>query len=62
MGVQRLTDVLVALRDQELLRPGCVAINRLDGGARDVPADLSRDALAGDAVASDAPTDGGVTD
>lgn len=46
MGVQRLTDVLVALRDQELLRPGCMAVTSLDGGAatdapRDVPADLS---------------------
>lgn len=62
MGVQRLTDVLVALRDQELLRPGCVAVTRLDGGARDVPADLSSDALGGDDVAPDAPSDGGVTD
>jgi hypothetical protein len=62
IGVQRLTDVLVALRDQELLRPGCVAVTRLDGGARDVPADLANDAAAGDAVTLDAAADGPTTD
>lgn len=51
VGVQRLTDVLVALRDQELLRPGCVAVTRLDAGAR---ADAARDASPGD-VAPDVP-------
>ncbi len=62
VGVQRLTDVLVALRDQELLRPGCVAVTRLDGGARDVPGDLAADAAAGDVVTLDATADGPITD
>lgn len=62
MGVQRLTDVLVALRDQELLRPGCVAVTRLDGGARDAPAELPADAAAGDVAAPDAPSDGATAD
>jgi len=62
VGVQRLTDVLVALRDQELLRPGCVAVTRLDGGARDVPGDLAADAAAGDVVTLDAAADAPTTD
>ncbi len=62
IGVQRLTDVLVALRDQELLRPGCVAVTRLDGGARDVSSDLATDAAAGDVLALDAAVDASRTD
>lgn len=62
IGVQRLTDVLVALRDQELLRPGCVAVTRLDAGARDVPADLAADAATADDVPQDATADAATTD
>ncbi|MFO0627654.1 MAG: hypothetical protein U0325_18745 [Polyangiales bacterium] len=65
IGVQRLTDVLVALRDQELLRPGCVAVTRLDGGApRDVPADAPGDAPANAPadVPADAPADAATRD
>jgi len=32
LGLQRLSDVLVALRDQELLRPVCRDITALDAG------------------------------
>lgn len=54
MGLQRLSDVLVALRDQELLRPGCRAVVSVDAGAAptDVPA-----ADAGADAAADAPSD-----
>jgi hypothetical protein len=37
-------------------------VTRLDGGARDVPADLANDAAAGDAVTLDAAADGPTTD
>ncbi|MEZ4390576.1 MAG: hypothetical protein R3A48_05730 [Polyangiales bacterium] len=62
MGLQRLSDVLVALRDQELLRPGCRAVVSADAGAAlvDAPVDAPRDVAADDApdasVGADAST------
>lgn len=66
LSLQRLTDVLVALRDQELLRPVCRDIASQDAGppradaTADVATDVARD-VARDAV-SDAASDGAPSD
>lgn len=57
LGLQRLTDVLVALRDQELLRPVCRDLTSLDAGPADAgPADVSlSDAPSPDLPPTDRP-------